>query len=90
MGTSLNDINEIIDSDEKKSNSYLVASTIGSLYCCAGVIWTIALTYRHYCYILEMYELEQNQYENLEINSDDAKECMLESWSDEGNCRATL
>ena len=84
MGTSINDLSDIMDDKEHKyhdNSTFLVVSTIGSLYCCAGIIWTIILTYRHYCYILEMHDLADD--EDLEINSDDDQECMLgKAWSD--------
>ena len=96
MGTSINDLFVIMETKNHKfhdNSTFLIISTIGSLYCCAGIIWTIILTYRHYCYILEMHSLTDG-CDNLEINSNDDLECMLDdkAWSEEGDygMRATL
>ena len=75
MGTSINDLFVIMESKNHKfhdNSTFLVISTIGSLYCVAGIIWTIILTYRHYCYILEMHSLANDDCDHLEINSNDA------------------
>ena len=72
MGTAINDLSIIMKTKDHKyhgDSTFLVVSTIGSLYCCAGIIWTIILTYRHYSYILEMHDLSDD--EDLEINDGD-------------------